>query len=810
MSKSTSKITGRFRKWVRKKMTWKFFLLILGVIFLLSIGGCSTLYYVGGKLIDEEKLNDVQASEVIAIDEKTTVEKLGGMRLEKVTINQIPQVVQDAFVSTEDKRFYSHNGIDPIGIARAVFKDIISLSKDEGASTITQQLARNIFLPDEAQTKSFMRKTKEIMIALNLERNYSKKQILEMYLNRGFYAGHGVFGVKTAADYYFGKKDLGKLTLAEVASLAAIPKAPTYYAPTYYEDENEFAEKNKKPLERRNLVLSLMYENGKISKEQMEAAQKEPLVVQKPAKSERATYQAYIDYVVEEAEEKLGIPEDQLYSGGYKIYTYLDQQAQVAAFEKFKDDANFPKNPKGYNDVPVNGAMIILEAKTGGITAMVGRRDYQAKGFNFATRGYRQPGSSIKPLVDYAPALEKGWTPNTLVQDIEKDYAGYKPHNHNNAAFRGPVTMSEALRDSLNAAAVWTLNEIGLNYGISYLEKFGIEVKDENRSLPLALGAQESNPLQMAQAYSAFANNGVMNEAHAIKKITTHDGRLLVPEQKKETQVITPQTAYYMTEMLKGVVRGGTGTAAALASHPVAGKTGTSEEPNINGGNRDAWFVGYTPEYVAAIWMGYVKPDSNHYIQDTGGGKPAKMFNLVMTEAMKGKPVKQFVKPDGVAVVEPPMTMPTITDLSAKIVKVNNQLKVKITWTKSENEAISYKLYRFKITTYNKELIAEGKGNVYFDDYEQGSFYSYVVVPYNTETNQEGNMSNIATTPIPIGIDNPDDGEEPGGILPGIGNNNGNNNGDGNDNGNNQGGNNNNNGNNNDGTRNGQPNKKED
>lgn len=780
MSKSTSKKPGRFRKWVGKKMTWKYFLLILGIIFLLSIGGCSTLYYVGGKLIDEEKLNDVQASEVID-NKEDTVDKLGGMKLEKVTIDQIPQVVQDAFVSTEDKRFYSHNGIDPIGIARAIFKDIISLSKDEGASTITQQLARNIFLPEEAQTKSFMRKTKEMMIALNLERDYSKEQILEMYLNRGFYAGHGVFGVQKAADYYFGK-DVGKLTLAEAASLAAIPKAPTHYAPTYYEDKKEFEEKNKKPLNRRNLVLSLMFENGKISKEQMEAAQKEPLVVQKPAKSERATYQAYIDYVVQEAKDKLGIPEDQLYSGGYKIYTYLDKQSQVAAYEKFQNDAYFPKNPKGLTDVPVNGAMVILEAKTGGVTAMIGRRDYQAKGWNLATNGYFQPGSSIKPLVDYAPALEKGWTPNTLVQDIEKDYNGYKPSNHNGAAPRGPIPMSEALKHSYNLSAVWTLNEIGLNYGISYLEKFGIEVKDDNSSLPIALGTQESNPLHMAQAYSAFANNGIMNEAHAIKKITTHDGRLLVPEQKKETQVITPQTAYYMTEMLKGVVRGGTGTAAALGSHPVAGKTGTTEFTKVRSGNKDAWFVGYTPEYVAAIWMGYEITNINHYIQDTGGGKPAAMFRLVMNEAMKGKPVKQFVKPDGVKAIEPPVTLPKITDLTAKVVNENNNLKVKITWTGSEHEAISYKLYRFKITTYNKELIAEGKGNFYIDDYQRGSFYSYVVVPYNLQTNEEGNMSNIATTTIPIDINKPDDEQNSGGKIkwPGTGNNNSNNNGNGN------------------------------
>lgn len=752
--KVTTKKDGVFRKLLRKR-AMKIFLLILGLVFLLSIGGCSALYFTGSSMIDEKKLSDMQGSVLIAAD-GSKVAQLQGQNMEKVSLSQIPKVVQDAFISTEDKRFYSHNGIDPIGIGRAVFKDIIARSKDEGASTITQQLARNIFLPDEAQTKSFMRKTKEIMIALNLERKYSKEQILEMYLNRGFYAGHGVFGVQTASKYYFGKP-VDQLTLAEAATLAAIPKAPTHYAPTYYENKDELKEKNKDTVDRRNLVLSLMYQNNKITKAQMEAAQKEPLNLAAPTKGNQDVYQAYVDYIVEEAEGKLGIPAEQLYSGAYKIYTYLDKTMQESMYEQFQIDGNFPKNAKNVNDIKVQGAMVILESKTGGITAMMGGRDYVAKGLNRTTIP-RQMGSSIKPLVDYGPALEKGWTPSTIVQDIEKNYGTasnpYIPHNYNKQAYKGPIPMSEALKHSLNASAVWTLNEIGLNYGINYLKKFGIPVTQNDYNLATALGGMSkgATPIQMAQAYSAFDNNGTMTEAHAIKKITTADDKVLVEEQIKKTDVISPQTAYYMTEMLKGVVQGGTGTSAALSSHPVAGKTGTTQFEKVDNGNRDAWFVGYTPDYVAAVWMGYDKTDLNHYIIDTGGGVPSRMFHNVMTGALQGKPVHQFQMPEGAKPIEPPVTLPTIGDLSATVVMENNQLKVKVTWTGNGNAAVSYKLYRFQGSTANKQLIADGTGTVYMDNYDPAKMYSYVVVPYNNKTNQEGTMSNMAVTKAPVDL----------------------------------------------------------
>ncbi|WP_051330781.1 transglycosylase domain-containing protein [Aneurinibacillus terranovensis] len=754
MEVNTSQKSGARKKRGRKRGPWKIIFILAALAVLLSIGGCSALYVAGNQMIDMKKLDLMQGSTVYANDGKTVVGKLERDKRENISFDKIPKNIVNAFIATEDSRFYEHNGVDPIGIARAIFKDITTGSKAEGASTITQQLARNVFLTND---KTFMRKTKEIMIALNLERQFSKEQILEMYLNR-FYAGHGVFGIQAASQYYFGTS-VDKLSLAQAATLAALPKAPNNYSP---DDHHDAA------LQRRNLVLSLMLKNGYITSEQMQQAQAEPLTVVQSKPKNTAAYQAYMDYVAKEAETKLGIPGDQLYQGGYKIYTYLDPKTQDIMYKEYQDANNFPEGGPAH-DRKVQSAMVVMEAKTGGITALVGGRDYVAKGLNRADVP-RQPGSAIKPLVDYAPALEEGWTPDSTVDDDQKSYNGWTPKNFGNEGYGGPMTMYKAIVDSRNAAAVWTLNKIGIDKGVSYLKKFGIPVRpDEESNLAIAIGGMDygATPIQMAQAYTAFPNNGNMSIGHAIKKITTQDDNLVVQGDKDPTPVVSPKTAYYMTQMLQGVVQEGTGRSARF-DHPVAGKTGTHQD-------KDVWFVGYTPDYVASVWMGFDKTDDQHHLSTTGGAYPAKMFRKVMSQALQGTPINDFTKPDGVDNTPPPVQQnqtPAASGLSAVV----EGSSVKLSWTGSGGSDMMYRVFKFMGSPANKQLVAETGSTSYTDSYDPNQLYSYVVVPYNKATGQEGTMSNMAVTTVPNqpnpgtvnpnNPNNPNGGNQTGGTNP--------------------------------------------
>ncbi|WCK55694.1 PBP1A family penicillin-binding protein [Aneurinibacillus sp. Ricciae_BoGa-3] len=735
MEKNTPSKSGTTTRKRRKKGPWKIIFLFVGLFIVLSIGGCSAMYVAGNSMIDEKKLDLMQASTVYSIDGKE-IAKLATQNRVKVSYDKIPKQVINAFVATEDSRFYEHNGVDPLSIGRAIVKDITTGSKAEGASTITQQLARNVFLTND---KTYMRKTKEIMIALNLERKYSKQQILEMYLNE-IYLGPGIYGIETASEYYFGKP-IDKVSLAEAASLAALPKAPNTYAP-------KVGETNANQ-QRRNIVLGLMQKQGYITADEMAAAQREPVDVVKPTQDKNdPAYTAYLDYIGQEAANKLGINESDLYKGGYKIYTYLDPTMQHAMYNEYQNPDNFPA---GQPDQKVQSSMVIMDSKTGGITALVGGRDYVTKGLNRATT-LRQPGSSIKPLVDYAPALEEGWTPDSTVYDVKKTYKAYNnytPKNFRDEGYAGPISMYRALVDSRNAAAVWTLDKIGLDKGVSYLKKFGIPVQpNEGNNLALAVGGMQygASAIQMAQAYSAFPNNGNMSTGHVIKQITTQDGTVIAQGDKAPTPVVSPQTAYYMTQMLQGVVHEGTGQAAYFG-RPLAGKTGTHQDQFV-------WFVGYTPDYVAAVWMGYDKPDANHYLTTTGGAYPARLFNKVMSQSLADKPVTDFQQPAGMDTAPAPQqpqqqnTAPAASGLSA----VSDGSTVSLSWSGSGSGSnVTYRIYKFAGSIANKQLVGETGGTSYSDSFDPNQAYSYVVVPVDKTTGQEGTMSNIATVTMSKG-----------------------------------------------------------
>lgn len=695
--------------------------------------GYMVVIYNGQKIYDEnkDKLEMMEAS-IIYDQNDTEVAVLARENRELVEPGQIPKKVAQAFIATEDRRFEDHVGVDLWAIGRALAKDIVARSAVEGGSTITQQLAKNMFLNAD---KTFFRKGTEMSIALALEENMTKDEILTMYLNR-IYFGSGAYGIKAASKVYFGKSDLNELETWQIATLAAIPKAPATYSPLRNPDKSK---------DRRNVVLKLMYDQGYITEEEKTKGQAAEFVPQ-PSRNQELT--AFTDYVVQEAEEVYKLEEEVIRRGGYKIYTTVNAEAQRIVEQSFTNAKLFQKDGP---EQKMQGSMVIVNNKDGGIVAMYGGRDYVNKGLNRALVK-RQPGSSFKPLVVYAPAIETGnYQPYSMLKDEETTYkGGYSPRNYD-GVYRGQVNMFEAVRKSINAPAVALLNEIGVNKGIEFVTKMGITLDAEkDRNLAIALGGLTygATPLQMAQAYSAFPNNGIMYKAHAIREIVDSEGKKTTAKLDK-TKVMNPKTAYYMTELLKGVVESGTGTAAKL-NRPVAGKTGTTQLDlkGLEKNNRDVWFVGYTPEWSAAVWMGFDKTDSKHYVLPSSGSFPAAMFKEVMTKAMAKMPVTSFAKPDGVTdLKEPPKA---VTNLTAEYLKEKRSVLLK--WSgETDNEIGAYQVFRKEAKEAEfKQIMEMVKGTFEVADLSvlPGETYEYYVVPFNTQSSVAGARSNSVTVQI--------------------------------------------------------------
>ncbi|HJV45935.1 MAG TPA: PBP1A family penicillin-binding protein [Bacillota bacterium] len=709
------------RKKRRKIKKW--ILGIAAVFLVLSMAGCTAAMSVGSQLIDKGKVKNQSESSVIFDKDGKEITKLyADVNREYVDFSKIPDIVKKAFVDTEDERFYQHNGVDFLGIARAVYKDIRAGGAVEGASTITQQLAKNVYLTN---TKSIWRKTEEALIAINLERNYSKDQILEFYLNE-IYFGHGAYGVQAASKFYFGK-DVSQLNLAEAATLAGMPKAPNTYAPIPNYD---------KSVERRKTVLTLMVRNGTITQQQADTATKEQLKLANNTKNNDDVVQTYIDYALQEAEDKYGLTEDQIYRGGYEIYTALDMKAQKAMADAFNNPKLFPDSK---SKDPVQAAMVIIDPHTGGIVAMTGGRDYVPKGLN-RVESKRNPGSTFKPLAVYGPALEEGWHSSDLLKDEKMTFpGGYSPSNWYGDGYTGQVSMSEALKRSKNVPAVWLLNELGMDTSFRYLSKFGIPYdKKTDRKLGIALGDIDVTPLNMAKGYSAFDNKGIILEPHVITKIKDNGGNVKEADVNSNTAV-SEQTANTMTSMLIGVVNDGTGKQAQM-NRPVAGKTGTTQMPGTNG-NRDAWFVGYTPEYVAAVWMGYDKSDASTNYLRQGSEVPAHFFSVVMTEALRGREVKPFPKQEQIEDTPTPQVQtPTVQDLKAEQLQDSIHFK----WTVADDNHFTYRIYRYADDPNKKQVIGETQKGEWIDLVPKlDQALHYYVVAFDSTTKQEGPSSNV-------------------------------------------------------------------
>lgn len=714
----------------------------LAVVALLGISGY--VFYLMAKLPRVDRLADYKPPIVSQVfgDDGTLVGEFYLERRIVVPVNKMPRKLIQAFVSAEDANFYSHKGIDYLGIVRAAVKNVLSMSKKEGASTITQQVTKSMLLSPE---KKFSRKIKEAILAKRMEERLSKDEILYLYLNQ-IYLGSGAYGVQAAAETYFGK-NVEQLNLAEMALLAGLPKAPNAYSPIKHLE---------KARERQGYVLDRMTKEGYITAAEADHARKAPIVLQpmKKVNNEQSAY--FLEHLRIQLEQKYG--EEQLYKGGLKIYTTMNAAMQRAAYDSLrkglkevdkrqgfrgpakylsegevdtfcskteesidsitlktgetyqgvvvgfnpeKGDAlirvgerkgllsrknmswagklgmlnQYGKPDKGskaltlgsvievsvvspelnkegaqfaLDQTPeVQAALVSVDPRSGGVKAMVGGYDFRKSQFNRAMQAKRNAGSAFKPII-YAAALDKGLTPATITEDEPVEYPDgsggvWKPQNYDHE-FRGPVTMREALTYSINIVSVKIMDQIGAQYTAEYAKKLGF-TSPIPANLALALGAASISPFELTSAYAVFANSGILTPQYFITRVTDTDGTILQETPPPvPVPVISPETAYVITNLMQSVVSSGTGHRASVIGRPVAGKTGTTN------GAKDAWFVGYIPQLVTGVWVGY---DQERSLGSggTGGQAAAPIWGDFMQKAVLSLPAEDFTAPENVSFV---------------------------------------------------------------------------------------------------------------------------------------------------------------
>jgi len=554
-----------------------------------------------------------------------------------IPFDEIPQQIRNVFIAAEDLRFYQHRGVDVVRIFGALAANIREGGYAQGASTITMQLIRQSHLSTQ---KTIARKAEEAVLALQLEARMSKDEILAMYLNY-IYFGNGAYGIQAAAQTYFGV-DAQDLTLTQAAALAASIKAPTYYAPHVNEENNR---------SRRGYILSTMLQEGMITKEEYETATAQPLVLaEQPA--QELSYGWFVDAVLDEAERILGMTSDEVLTGGFTIETTLSRTHQDALDARFASDV-FPADAS--DGTPVQGAAACVDVRTGEVLAIVGGRSYEVRrGFNRATDLRRQPGSALKPLVAYAPAIDQfGYMTASVLKDEPTNFNGYKPRNAS-YTYYGNVSMRTALQNSLNVSTVALLDQIGVEAGRAYLQKVGIPLDPRDSNLALALGAMTYgvSPVQLAAAYVPFGNGGSYYQPHFIRRIVGPEGQILYQHRVSGEQVLKATSAYLMTSLMESVTSSGTGAKLSGAGTPVAGKTGTVNM--TGGGNRDIWMACYNSEIACAFWMGFDEPDANHRLQGwiSGGDNTAAMARDYFRALYQNRDKPQFTRPNGIISLE--------------------------------------------------------------------------------------------------------------------------------------------------------------
>ena len=623
----------------KRQRPWK--LWVAAALTAAVIGGLlfSFAYFGVGswQTLDIAKLTDVaQSGAIYDRDGEYVTRLIGSENRTSVSLDSLPDHVVNAFLAAEDLRFYKHPGFDLTRILGAVVSNIRSGGYGQGASTITQQLVKLSHLSSQ---KTIARKLEEIWLALQLEQMYSKREILEMYLNF-IYFGQGSYGVQAAAEVTFGV-DATELSPAQAAALAAAIKAPATYSLQSAPSANR---------ERRHYILTVMRDEGMLTQAQYsEAVNTELAPVEAPVTA--TEYGWFVDAVLDEAEYLLDISAETLLAGGYHIYTTLDAAMQTTLDAQYETDV-FPSNAS--DGTPVQSAAACVDTANGAVRAIVGGREYLTRrGLNRATQLRRQPGSSIKPLAVYAPALEyAGWTCANVILDEPTNFNGYKPRNSGNAYY-GNVTVRTALKNSLNIPAVKVMQAIGVSNARQYLSAVGIPLDDRDSNLSLALGSMTygASPVQMAAAYAPFANGGMFHSPYFIERITDQRGVIVYQHQDEGTRVLSVQNAYLMTSLLRTVITSGTGTRLSSVGTPVAGKTGTVNM--TGGGNRDAWMAAYTPELATVVWMGYDEPDAKHRLSNSvqGGTNPASLARNFLRAWYMDKDHPDFQRPGGIVSV---------------------------------------------------------------------------------------------------------------------------------------------------------------
>ncbi|MFR6290711.1 MAG: PBP1A family penicillin-binding protein [Peptococcaceae bacterium] len=633
--------TSQPKKKKRKyKIHW--FRILLAVIVILGIIGCGVFAGVWASVSkDVPDLNSVDLDNysVTSVILDKDDNQIGNLHAEEnrvpVEYNEISPNAVNALIAIEDQRFRSHNGVDPIRIAGAMVANIKAGGIVQGGSTITQQLVGLVFL--DRTEKTYTRKIKEAVLAMKIEKECSKDEIITHYMNRAYYGG-GAYGIEAASEYFFAKH-ANELTVPEAATLAGCIQNPSKWSPIG-NPENA--------LKRRNLVLDQMAECEFITAdeaEQYKATEIQLSEVRVTAKEtgNNMAYQSFVDHVIEEALTALELNEENakaLYTGGYIIHTTMDTNVQQAMEAVYNNDANFPNQD-------VQSAMIVTEPDTGEIRGIVGgRHQKSARELNRATQAFRQPGSSFKPVAVYAPAFEAGYGPGTVVDDYPKDYNGHVFKN-SNRTYNGLVTIRKGITSSLNVVAVKTMEMTGIDACYKFAQNLGFsKLVDSDRNLSTALGGLTTgvSPLEMAGAYGTFANNGVYIEPYAITEITDKNGKVLWQHETEKKVAMSEQSAYLLTSCLTDAASSGTGSRAKVSGHQTAGKTGTTSD------NKDAWFAGYTKHYVGIVWMGYDTPKKlgNSVF---GGTVCAPIFSKVMNTIHQGLPAENFTAPSGITTV---------------------------------------------------------------------------------------------------------------------------------------------------------------
>ncbi|KUP06541.1 hypothetical protein Q73_07965 [Bacillus coahuilensis m2-6] len=644
-----------------KKAKGSLFKKVILVVFILGLIGFTTgvglfAYYVSkAPSLDEESLNIISSTTFLDM-EGQEIQRWGAENRIYVEYNEIPQVMIDAIIATEDARFFEHNGIDPIRLGGAVIANFTDGFGSQGASTITQQVVKNFFLSSD---KTLERKAQEAWISIQLEQKYSKEQIFEMYANK-IYMGGSIYGLGTAAEYYYGK-DISELELHEAAQLAGMPQSPNNYEPF----------KNpEKAMDRRNIVLSLMKEQGMVTEETFNQAKEIPIdetLSKNPeiVESDKPNYNAFIDAVIDEIERKTDLD---VATDGLTIYTTLDTNAQnyvnkVLDTNEVINYENYLRSGDNATIVPdkLQAGITVLDTTSGAVRAIGGGRNQEGERLlNRATEIERQNGSAIKPLLDYAPAIEElKWSTYEQIVDEPYNYEGTDiPVNNYDGRFKGQMSIRYALQDSRNVPAVKTLETVGKGTAKEFVKKLGLDFGEDLPSAAAIGGVKGEDPMSMAGAYAAFGNGGIYNEPYTVVRVELADGTS-IDLRPEPVIAMKDYTAYMITDMLKDVINYGTGTSAAVSGVPLAGKSGTTnyssdEKSNYgipSGAAPDSWFVGYSTNYTASIWVGF--DERKNYLTKDDQGISKQMFKYIMTYLSERTATSDFEKPG--SVVESPV-----------------------------------------------------------------------------------------------------------------------------------------------------------